>query len=933
LNKNNKQNPANECCWYLKSVDEVLTEVKSLKKGLDETEASLRFKTCGPNKIAEEEKNKTLKLFLRNFNSLLIYILIGSAVISILSNHLVEFIVICVIILFTGFFGFIQEYHAGKSLEALSLLTVSDVVVIRNGKKCKISKENLVKGDIVNLERGMLVPADMRVIESNTLAVDESILTGESDQKYKRINRIDKQGVLVSDQDNMVFAGTSITSGHGLGVVVATGLESEIGKISMTLKQIGYKKSPIQRQIDVMSKRIAYLVISACAFLMILLLSKNVGIFEALILVGAVAVSGIPESFPLALTMALSNGVKRMAKKRAIVKDLSSVETLGTTTVICTDKTGTLTENKMFVERIFFADALELDVKGKGYVPSSIFTLKNKQFNNNNFKKYNNFFKTGILCNNAQLLFKSNEWTLSGESTEGSILALAKSAGFDDKVLCEDNKRIYEVPFNPFEKFMITVNQEKLNGKKIQTAYLKGAAEAVLQKCIYIRTKQGKIRKIKPSDLTKLLKQVHEYANLTYRVLGIATKRVNIKNTQIKTKSKKPVKLKTLESGFVFEGFVGINDPVRSQVYEAIKECQDANIKVVIITGDHKHTAMSVGKKLNLIKSRKDLVIEGYELDQMTDDQLDKIISKIVIFSRTTPNHKFRIVNSLQRIGEIVAMTGDGVNDAPALKKADIGISMGKSGTDVAREASNMVLVDDHFSTIVNAIKEGRTIYSNIRRFIYYLLTGNITEVSLILFAVIIGLATPLTALMVLFVNLVTSSFPALALSIEPTRIKVMKQKPRNPKEKLLSKYILLKIGVLVPFLFLGVLALFLWELNLAEGGLAKARTIVFATLIMFELMHSLNARSLHTTIFSNKFFSNKYIFFAIGASLVLTILAIYTSIGQKIFHTVPLSGFEWLIILLVSSLVILVNEAIKALIKSEFKEQKSLKGLSIELD
>ncbi len=926
-NKNNKQNSVNEDYWYLKSVDEVLTKIKSTRNGLNKDEAVSRLKLYGQNKIAEEEKNKNLKLLLRNFNSLLIYILMGSAVITLLSDHFIEFIIICFIIIFTVFFGFIQEYHAGKSLEALSLLTVSDVVVIRNGKKCKIHKEMLVKGDIVILERGMIVPADMRIIKTNVLSVDESILTGESDQKYKRVNKIEKQGVLISEQDNMIFAGTSITNGHGLGVVVATGLESEIGKISTTLKKIGYKKSPIQRQIDVMSRRIAYIVISVCVFLMILLLTKNVEIFEALILVGAVAVSGIPESFPLALTMGLSHGVKKMAKKNAIVKDLSSVETLGTTTVICTDKTGTLTENKMFVEKLFLADGTEINVKGKKYVPSSIFTIKNKIFDKDNFKKYNSFFKACILCNNAQLLFKENEWTLLGESTEGAILALAKSAEFDDEVLCEENKRIYEVPFNPFEKFMITINQEKLNNKKIQTAYLKGAVETVLKKCTYIRTKTGKIRKLKPSDLKKLSKQIHNYTSLTYRVLGMATKEVEIKNTSVRTK------LKVLETGFIFEGLIGINDPVRPQVYEAIKECQDANIKVVIITGDHKHTAMSVGKKLNLIRSKKDLVVEGFELDGMTDAELDKIISKVVIFSRTTPDHKFRIVSSLQRIGEIVAMTGDGVNDAPALKKADIGISMGKSGTDVAREASNMVLVDDHFSTIVNAIKEGRTIYSNIRRFVYYLLTGNITEVSLILFAVIIGLATPLTALMILFVNLVTSSFPALALSIEPTRIKVMKQKPRNPKEKLLSRYILLKIGVLVPFLFLGVLALFLWELNILSGNLDKARTMVFATLIMFELMHALNARSLHTTIFSNKFFSNKYIFFAIGASLVLTMIAIYTTVGQKIFHTIPISGFEWLIILLISSLVILVNEAIKALIKSEFKEQKSLKGLDIKLE
>ena len=929
---NNNQNQADEACWYLKSVEEVLTEVKSIRNGLDNNEATSRLKLYGPNKIAEEEKNKTLKLFFRNFNSLLIYILIATAIISILSNHILEFVIICIIIIFTGFFGFIQEYHAGKSLEALSLLTVSDVEVIRKGKKCKISKEMLVKGDIIILERGMIVPADMRIIESNLLSVDESILTGETNQKYKRVNRIDKQGVVINDQHNMIFAGTNITNGHGLGVVVATGLESEIGKISTTLKQIGYKKSPIQRQIDVMSKKIAYFVISICIFLMVLLLSKNVELFEALILVGAVAVSGIPESFPLALTMGLSNGVKRMAKKNAIVKDLSSVETLGATTVICTDKTGTLTENKMFIEKLFLADGTELNVDGTGYVPSSVFNIKKKSFDKTNFKKYTNFFKACLLCNNAQLIFKEGEWTLSGEPTEGAMIAVAKSADFDDKVICEDNKRIYEVPFNPFEKFMVTVNQETLNGKKVQTAYLKGAVETVLQKCTNIRTKQGKIRLLNKRDITKLSKQIHNYAGHTYRVLGVATKIVNNRNISIKSR-KKAEKLKMLDAGFIFEGIVGINDPIRSNVCEAVKECQDAKIKVVIITGDHKHTAISVGKKLKLIKTKKDLVIEGFELDKLSDVELDKVISKIVIFSRTTPDHKFRIVSSLQRVGEIVAMTGDGVNDAPALKKADIGISMGKSGTDVAREASNMVLVDDHFSTIVNAIKEGRTIYSNIRRFIYYLLTGNITEVSLIIFAVIMGLATPLTALMVLFVNLVTSSFPALALSVEPTHIKVMKQKPRNPKEKLLSRYILLKITVLVPFLFLGILALFLWVLNFAGGAIEKARTMVFATLIMFELMHALNARSLHTTIFNKNFFANKYIFFAIGASLVLTLLAIYTKVGQIMFLTVPLSGFEWLIILLVSGLVIVINEAIKALIKSEFREQKNLKGLDIRLD
>jgi P-type Ca2+ transporter type 2C len=911
---NSKEN--NKNYWHEISVEETILELKSSTNGLKEEEAKERLKTNGLNTIAQEEKNKILKLLFRNFNSLLVYILLGSALISLFSNHLIEFIVIVVIILLTGLFGFIQEYHAGKSLQALSKLTVKYVEVIRNGKKTQINHEELVIGDIIVLKRGMIVPADIRVIESKALSADESILTGESIQKYKRTDKIEELEVLISDQYNMLFAGTSITNGLGHGIVIATGLESEIGKISSSLKKIGFQRSPLQKQIDNMSKRIAYAVISACIFLLVILLGKNFGIFESLILVGAVAVSGIPESFPLAMTMALSNGVKRMAKKNAIVKDLSSVETLGTTTVICTDKTGTLTENKMLVEKVFFSDGLEVEVKGHEYNPTSTFSNKQGVFDKHRFTNYQEFFKACILCNDAQLSIKDEEWVLSGEPTEGAILALAKSAGFDDLTIREENKQLFEMPFDPFEKFMITINESHHD----KTAYLKGAVEKVLEKCTYIRIKNRDIIKLNQDIVDKILSQVHTYGRQTYRVLGIATKQVdNIHDD--------------LNSKFIFEGLVGIDDPVREQALQAVEECQSANVRVIMITGDHKHTAKSVGKKLGLIKSSENLVLEGWELDKMSNEELDKIISKVAIFSRTTPDHKLRIVSSLQRKGEIVAMTGDGVNDAPALKKADIGVSMGKSGTEVAREASNMVLTDDHFSTIVGAIKEGRTIYSNIRRFIYYLLTGNMTEVILIISTVLIGLMTPLTALMVLFINLITSTFPALALSVEATHIKVMKQKPRNPDEKILSHYILLKIFVLVPLLFLGTLALFLWELNISGGGIEKARTVAFATLIMFELLHTFNARSLHTTIFNKNFFSNKYIFIAVGTSLTLTILTIYSGIGQQIFNTVPLSAMEWITITIVSSLIIIVAEIIKALIKSEFKEQKRLKGLEIQVE
>ncbi|MCC7574262.1 HAD-IC family P-type ATPase [Candidatus Woesearchaeota archaeon] len=910
--------------WHIKSIPEIFSETKTNRQGLTEEETKKRLQENGPNTIAKEEKNSALKMLLRNFNSLLIYVLLTASLISLFSDHVEEFIVIMVIILFTGLLGFIQEYRAGKSVEALSKLTAKKVDVLRNNKRKEILAENLVQGDIVFLKRGMIVPADIRIIESNGLRVDESILTGESVSKAKYPERLDVPGVVISDRTNMIFNGTNISGGSGLGVVVETGIKTELGKISMTLRKIGYVKSPLQKKLDGMSKRISLTVIGICVLFFFILLSQGLELLEALLFTSVLAVSGIPESFPLALTLGLSNGVKKMAKQKAIVKDLGSVETLGTTTVICTDKTGTLTENKMRVVKAYLSSGEEIDVTGKGYEPISMFSTKDKQLKKEYLQQHKEFLKTCVLCNNAELTFDEGEWILSGEPTEGALLTLAKSAGIDDALMKEDNPKLYEVAFDSRQKYMITINKSKHKGT--QTAYLKGAYDKIIEKCDYIRI-QGKIKKLTPKDKARLSAKLTRYASLTLRVLALATKKIPKPIKLDKRGEITKAELKHLEKGYVLEGLLGIEDPIKEDVYKAVEECVSAGIKVIIVTGDHKHTATSIGKKLGLVKSKYDLIIEGSELDNMDDEDLDNAMSKVVIFARATPEHKFRIVNSLQRLGEIVAMTGDGVNDAPALKKADIGVSMGKTGTDVAREASNMVLADDSFSTIVKAVKQGRTIYSNIRRFIYYLLTGNFTEVTLIFISVLIGILNPLTAIMVLFVNIVTSTFPASALSIEPTRDKVMQQKPRNPKEKLLSGYVLLKILVLVPILFVGTLLLFIWELEVAGATIEKARTVAFVTLIMFELFHTFNARSLHTTIFNNNFFKNKYIFIAVGLSFLCTLLAVYWAPAQGILGTEALLLKDWLIIIIVSMSVIAVSEVIKLMIKSEFEEQNRLRG------
>lgn len=924
MSNNNINDFVDDKNWHIRTIKEIFEETHSKREGLTDSEAEERLSKFGSNTIAKDDKHSTLKMLFRNFNSLLIYVMLVAALISLFTDHPAEFYVIMVIILFTGILGFVQEYRAGKSVEALSKLTAKKVDVLRNNKRNTILAENLVQGDVVFLSRGMVVPADIRVIESAGLRADESILTGESVSKAKYPDRLDEPSVVISDMSNMVFSGTNISGGSGIGLVVETGIHSELGKISMTLKKIGFVKSPLQKKLDGMSKRISFAVISICVVFFFILLSQGTSLVDALLFTSILAVSGIPESFPLALTLGLSNGVKKMARQKAIVKDLGSVETLGTTTVICTDKTGTLTENKMRVVKVFLASGEELDVSGKGYEPLSSFSINNKPVNKDYLQKnYPLFVKNCVLCNHAELEFSNGEWKLSGEPTEGALVTLAKSSGIDEALLREDYKKVYEVPFDSRQKYMITVHES--DSKKQHSVYVKGAYDKIIEKCNFIRVKGG-IRKLSSKDKAKLSIKLKDYASLTLRVLAFATKSIK----PIKTDSRNEISkadAKLLESGYVFEGLVGIEDPIKDDVYDAVEECVSAGIRVIIVTGDHKHTATSIGKKLGLIKCKYDLVIEGSEIDSMDDEDLDEVMSKVVIFARATPDHKFRIVNSLQRMGEIVAMTGDGVNDAPALKQADIGVSMGKSGTDVAREASNMVLADDSFSTIVKAVRQGRTIYSNIRRFIYYLLTGNFTEVSLIFLSVVIGLLNPLTAIMVLFVNVVTSSLPASALSIEPSKDKVMSQKPRNPKERLLSGYILLKILAVVPILFAGTLLLFIWELEVAGASHDKARTVAFVTLIMFELFHTFNARSLHTTSFNKNFFKNPYIFIAVGASFFLTLIAVYWAPAQVILGTEALYLKDWVIITLVSLSVVVVSEIIKLMIKSEFEEQNRLRG------
>ncbi|MFW5704649.1 MAG: cation-translocating P-type ATPase [Nanoarchaeota archaeon] len=927
----------NDNYWHLRTVDEVMSEVKSSKGGILPSEAKTRLDKFGQNKISQEKKFDWLGVLFSKINSILIYVLFAASLIALISGEVLEFGIIIVIILFTIFLGFFQEFKADKTINALSKLSAKKVLVLRGNKKVEISSEELVVGDIVFLKRGDIVPADMRLIEVSGLQINESIITGESKERAKITEHLSEQNLGIGDMKNMAFSSTFVTGGSGVGVVVETGKNTIIGKISVSIESIAIQKSPIQKKIDGMSKRISYIVLVVALLLFILLILKGNNFYFSLLLVSAVAIAGIPESFPLALTLAFSNGIKNMAKNNAIVKDLNSVETLGTTTVICSDKTGTLTQNNMRVTSVYFSEGSLYEVKGVGYNPINSFSKDGSSVRKEDVIRNEAFFKSIILCNESNLEFNNGVWKLDGEPTEGALLTLGKSVDIDENSLREDNKTVHVEPFNPLKKYMVVVcndlASELDDGKKKSSQknscydfYLKGAGEIVLEMCSSYRDSNGKIVEMTNFVRKKFVKKIEEFNSSGLRVLSVASK-----SKKFSGSSEKKFIDSHLTSEYVFEGFVGIEDPIREEVFDAVKHCQSAGVKIVMITGDHKLIAENIGQKLNILK-KGDRIIEGFELEKMSDSELDEIISEVGVFARTTPEHKLRIVKSFQRKGEIVAMTGDGVNDAPALKKADIGISMGKNGTEVAREASNMVLTDDNFATIVKAVKEGRTVYSNIRRFIFYLLTGNFTEVFLILFAVSIGIPLPLTAIMMLFVNLVTSTIPALALSVQSSNDKVMLQKPRKPTERLLSSYILTKILVLIPFLIFGILGLFWWQINILGNSVEKAMTIAFATIICFELFHAFNARRLHTTIFDKDFFKEKLLFLAIMLSVVLTFIAIHTSFGQKIFETIDLALFDWIWIVGLSSTIILFSEVVKLSIKAEFEEQSHLQGINFKL-
>ncbi|MFH1589556.1 MAG: HAD-IC family P-type ATPase [archaeon] len=893
--------------WHELSIEVVMSKLSTTKSGLNDSEAEKRVKQFGENISAKEEKTSVIKILLRQFKSFIIYILIAAAVISgIIGNH-VEFIIITAIVLFIVLLSFFEEYKATREMESLKKLTPKITKVIRNNKEIQINSSELVPGDIIILTRGDLVPADARVIESTNLQVNESALTGES-MPITKTEKILSEKTSLAERKNMVYTGGQVINGHGICVIVETGKNTELGKIASMVKDTREELSPLQKRLDKLGKQFSYSVIAICILIIILGLLRGDGLNNLLLLAVAVAVSGIPESLPAVIGVALAIGMKRMAKQNAIIKRLAAVETLGTCTVICTDKTGTLTQNKMVIENIWTYGS-EVEVSGNGFQPEGIFLKEKLQINPTENKNISKILEIGILCNNANLKKEEDEeWKIEGESTEGALVVLAKKAGIEKDQMHKDFPRVHEHPFDSDRKCMSSVHLVRNQ----HIAYAKGAPERILKRSEYY-LENGKIKTLTKKIKEEIIEKNEEYASKGYRVIGLAYK-----------EHKGNFDIKNVEKNLIFAGLVSIRDPPEPSALEAIKLCEEAGIKVIMITGDNPLTAKAVAKELNILTEGQQ-VITGDELDKLTDDQYLEVVDKISVYARVTPKHKLRVIKALQDRGEIVAMTGDGVNDAPALKKADIGVAMGLCGTEVAKEASEMIIKDDNFSTIVYAVKEGRTIYNNIQKFIYYLLPGNFSEVLLILIATIAGLFPPLTPIMILFINLVTSDIPALGLCLEKPDKTIMQQKPRNPKEGILTNYILLKISQVVPIIVLGTIGLYMWTLTVKQADIATAQTVAFVTIILFELFHVFNAKSFNNTIFSKDTFNNKTLFLGYAASIVATLTVLYFEPARRIFGTVPLTINQWIPIIIMSLSVVFFVEIQKIIINSEIEEHKNI--------
>jgi P-type Ca2+ transporter type 2C len=889
--------------YHAKSVKEIFKQFTTSEKGITNEEATKRFAEHGKNRISKSKKTPWIINLLKQFKSPLIYILVIAMAISFIFGHEIDGFVILFIIIVNALIGFFEETKAEKSIENLEKLIVSYAKVLRNNELARIPSEDLVPGDIILLEEGDKVPADARLFELKNFRTQEASLTGESLPREKSLENLSKKTDL-GDRTNMVFMGTFVSSGTAKAVVVGTGDKTSIGQIATAIQKVIKPQFHFKQKIKQLSIQMAVIAFSGALLTFIIgYFFRGLEFFEIFLFTVASLVSGIPEGLPAVLAIVLAIGAKRMAKRNAIIRHLPAVETFAVATVIATDKTGTLTQNSLTIENVITSEN-EFHVTGEGWKPEGKFSLNNKEINPIKFLDMKKMLEISNICHKGKLVTEDSQYNIIGDPTEVSLLVLARKAGLEKE--SSKTKIIDDLPFNSENKFRATLVKNQTQ-KEI---YSIGAFEKILEKSKYY-CKNGRKVLMNKKIKNDFLEKASSMAKKGMRVLAVSYKEVSEKTNSI---SEKDI------SDMVVVGLVGMKDPPRRGVKEAIQKAKNAGIRVIMTTGDYKETAVAIANEIGMDSNpagKEQQAMTQEDLEKLNDEEFGKVVKECNVFARVTPKMKLKITDFLQRQGEIVAMSGDGVNDSLALKKADIGISMGLSGTDVARESSEVVLADDNFVSIVNAVEEGKTVFRNIKRTSFFLVTNHVAEDVAIVVAISMGLKLPMIPIQLLYLNIVTDTFASISLAAEPSHNDVLKTKPIDKKEKILNKDILPFLIIAVVLMVVVTIPLFM---HFLPEGIEKARTVAFVSMSMFHLIHAFNMRSIKTSIFKLGFFSNKWVIGAIAFSIVLMLAVLYTPFLAQIFEFVPLSLGEFLFITLICSSILVLGEVYK-LIKFRKKQ------------
>lgn len=870
--------------YFSKTTEEALNYLKVSKEGLSTRQAKENLSTYGFNELNQKKNKSVVQVFFSQFKDLLIFILIAAGIISMLSDNVESTIVIFSVIILNAVLGTIQHFKAEQSLDSLKALSAPCAKVIRDGKKIEIQSRNVVPGDILALEAGDLITADGRVIKSYSLQVNESSLTGESLSVDKITDKIDSEEVALGDQKNMVFSGSLVTYGRALVVVTNTGMKTEIGKIATLMEETQEKKTPLQVSLDDFSKKLAIIILVICTIVFGLFLYRKMPVLDSLMFAVALAVAAIPEALSSIVTIVLALGTQKMAKENAIIKKLRAVEGLGSVSIICSDKTGTLTQNKMTVRKIY--------VDGK-LINGSEISLDNK------VEEY--LIKNSILCNDST----SKDGKEIGDPTEVALVNLGHEILINEVELRSEYERLAEIPFDSDRKLMSTLH--KIDSKNIM--FTKGALDVILDRVKFIMTSDG-VRELTENDKNEILDVNRRLSESGLRVLCFAYKELNeIKELNLND-----------EYNYIFIGLISMIDPPREESKQAVADCIMAGIKPIMITGDHKITASAIAKEIGILREG-DKAIEGLEIDKMSDEELKENIEHISVYARVSPEHKIRIVRAWQEKGQIVAMTGDGVNDAPALKQADIGIAMGITGTEVSKDAASVILTDDNFATIVKSVANGRSIYSNIKSSIRFLLSGNTSGIIAVLYSSIMALPMPFAAVHLLFINLLTDSLPAIAIGMEKSSRDLLKDKPRGKNESILNKDFLLGLGV--EGVLIAIFTIIAFYLGNPMKTPLTASTMAFATLCLARLFHGFNCRG-KGSIFKLGVFSNKYVWYAFGIGLVLLNAVLFVPGLQVLFEVENLMVSQYVQIYVLAFIPTLIIQIFKVI--NEIVESKKLK-------